>query len=47
MPWMENSIVGQFKEVMDVDQLGEEFVKGGLNRVSIVRMDGFKLEGGG
>ena len=42
MPWMVNNVVGQFEEVLDVDQLGEEFVKGGLNRVSI-RYMGDKL----
>ena len=33
LSWMVNSVVGQFKEVLNVDQLREEFVKGGLNRV--------------
>jgi len=35
LPWMVNSVVGQFKEGLNVDQLREEFVKGGLNRIFI------------
>ena len=35
LPWMERSIIGQFKEDLSFEQLGEEFVKGGLNMVRV------------
>ena len=33
LPWMEKSVVGQLKEGMDFDQLSEDLVKEGLNRL--------------
>ena len=33
LPWMEKSVVGQLKEVMNFDQMGEELVKEGLSRL--------------
>ena len=35
LPWMEYSAIGQFREEMDFEQLGEEFVKGGMNSVRV------------
>jgi len=35
LPWLERSVVGQFKEGMDVDQMGEEFVKGGMHNIAV------------
>jgi len=35
MPWMETSVVGKLREDMDVDRLGEELVKGGMNMVKV------------
>jgi len=35
LPWMEKSVVGKLRDVMDIDQLWEEVVKGGLNMVRL------------
>ncbi|XP_068474729.1 uncharacterized protein [Phaseolus vulgaris] len=35
LPWMEKSVVGKLKDGMNFDQLGEEFLKGGLNRIRV------------
>jgi len=33
--WMEKSLVGQYNADMDFEQLGEEFVRGGMNMVRV------------
>ncbi|KAK8469885.1 hypothetical protein PHAVU_004G009401 [Phaseolus vulgaris] len=35
LPWMENSVVGHFCAELDFEQLGEEFVRGGMNMVKV------------
>jgi len=35
LPWMEKSLVGKYNEDMDFEQLGEEFVRGGMNIVRV------------
>jgi len=35
MPWIERSVVGKLRDDLDVDQLGEELVKGGMNMVKM------------
>lgn len=42
LPWMERNVVGQYNADLDFKQLGEEFVRGGMNMV-IVRSMGDNL----
>jgi len=35
LPWMESSVIGQFRDELDYEQLGDEFVKGGMNMVRV------------
>jgi len=35
LSWMENSVIGQFNIDMNFAQLGEEFVKGGMNMIKV------------
>jgi len=35
LPWMEYSVIGQFREELDFEQLGDEFVKGGTSMVRV------------
>ena len=44
LPWMKNSLVGQFREELNFEELGEEFVKGGMSMVRVRYMgDNFAL----
>ncbi|XP_068466662.1 uncharacterized protein [Phaseolus vulgaris] len=38
LPWMEGSVVGRFNTDLDFEQLGEEFVRGGLSMVRVRAM---------
>jgi len=38
LPWMEGSVVGRFNADMDFEQLGEEFVRGGMSMVRVRAM---------
>jgi len=41
LPWMERSCgIGQFKEDISFDQVGEEFLKGGLNMIQVRYLGG-------
>ena len=35
LPWMKNSAIGQFSADLNFDQLGEEFVKGGMCMIKV------------
>ena len=35
LPWMENSVIGQFNEDLDFEQLEEEFLKGGMSMIKV------------
>ena len=35
LPWMKNSLVGHFREELNFEELGEEFVKGGMSMVRV------------
>ena len=35
LPWMESSVIGEFREELDYEQLGEEFVRGGMSMIRV------------
>jgi len=35
LPWIEYSVIGQFRDELDFEQLGEEYVKGGMSMVRV------------
>ena len=35
LPWMESSVIGEFREELDYEQLGQEFVRGCMSMIRV------------